>query len=113
MNKQFVAYWLAGLACSGFVSCRVAGAADWEPAPVPLMTRWAADVNPTNTWPDYPRPQLVRADWMNLNGLWDYALGPFTATNPPAFAGKILVPFPLESALSGVGKPMNNHTKLW
>src|SRR5581483_5274883 len=93
--------------------CRVAGAAEWAPAPAPLMTRWAAEVNPTNVWPDYPRPQLVRPDWMNLNGLWDYALTPSTATNPGASSGKILVPFPLESALSGVGKPLNDHTKLW
>lgn len=113
MSKQVVAYWLAGLACSGFVWCRVADAADWEPAPVPLMTRWAADVNPTNAWPDYPRPQLVRPEWMNLNGLWEYALTPSATTNPPPFIGKILVPFPLESALSGVGKPLNDHTKLW
>ena len=77
------------------------------------MTRWAADVNPTNAWPEYPRPQLVRRDWMNLNGLWDYALTPETVTKPTPFTGKILVPFPLESALSGVGKPLNEHTKLW
>jgi hypothetical protein len=77
------------------------------------MTRWAADVNPTNVWPDYPRPQLVRQQWLNLNGLWDYALTPSSTVEHPSYMGKILVPFPLEAALSGVGKPLNDHTKLW
>ena len=77
------------------------------------MTRWAADVNPTNVWPDYPRPQLARPDWLSLNGLWDYTLTPTATVERPPFAGKILVPYPLESALSGVGRPFNDHTKLW
>src|SRR5690242_8344004 len=50
--------------------------AHWRPAEAPLQTRWAADVNPTNVHAEYPRPQLVRADWLNLNGLWDYAIRP-------------------------------------
>ena len=74
----------------------------WHQAKARLMTRWAAEVGPTNALPEYPRPQLVRADWLNLNGLWDYAISPDSTEKLPAFAGKILVPFPLESALSGV-----------
>jgi hypothetical protein len=88
-------------------------AASWHPAKAPLMTRWAAEVGPTNALPDYPRPQLVRADWLNLNGLWDYAITPDSVNQQPPFAGKILVPFPLESALSGVMTHFDGHSKLW
>jgi hypothetical protein len=85
----------------------------WHVQTAPLMTRWAADVNPTNVWPEYPRPQLVRPDWMNLNGLWDYAITPDSAGQAPPFEGKILVPFPVESALSGVMTNFDEHSKLW
>src|SRR3978361_1911172 len=69
-----------------------------------LVTRWAADVTPDNVLPEYPRPQLVRDQWQNINGLWDYALTARPAEQPTAFTGKILVPFPIESYLSGVEK---------
>ena len=96
-----------------FVSMGAQNAPIWHPAKAPLMTRWAADVSPTNVWPEYPRPQLVRPDWMNLNGLWGYAITPGSVDNTPAFAGKILVPFPVESALSGVMAHFDEHSKLW
>jgi Glycosyl hydrolases family 2, sugar binding domain/Glycosyl hydrolases family 2/Glycosyl hydrolases family 2, TIM barrel domain len=85
----------------------------WHPAKAPLMTRWAAEVNPTNALPDYPRPQLVRPDWMNLNGLWDYTITSNSVESVPPFVGKILVPFPVESALSGVMTNVDEHSKLW
>jgi Glycosyl hydrolases family 2, sugar binding domain/Glycosyl hydrolases family 2/Glycosyl hydrolases family 2, TIM barrel domain len=85
----------------------------WHAKKAPLMTRWAADVSPTNVWPEYPRPQLVRPDWMNLNGLWDYAITPDATNSLPPFAGKILVPFPVESALSGVMTHFDERSKLW
>lgn len=66
------------------------------------MTRWAADVDPNNVLPEYPRPQMVRDEWLNLNGLWDYALNRRINEQPTEFDGEILVPFPIESALSGV-----------
>ena len=76
----------------------------WQPKQVPLMTDWAQQVDPTNVLPEYPRPQMVRSNWMNLNGVWQFQPG---ATNDPVpagqnLAGVILVPFPMESALSGV-----------
>ena len=80
-----------------------ARAADWKPAAGPLMTRWAKDVSPTNALPEYPRPQMVRKDWLNLNGLWDIKLADGTQT-------KILVPYPIESALSGVMKHSDRMT---
>ena len=76
-------------------------AADWQPKTAHL-TRWAADVTPQNVHPEYPRPQMVREQWLNLNGLWDYAITPKEAPCPQQYDGQILVPFPIESALSGV-----------
>ncbi len=79
----------------------------------PLMTRWAKEVSPENALPEYPRPQMVRKDWQNLNGLWDYAITAKDAARPESFDGQILVPFPIESALSGVMKPVGPDNRLW
>lgn len=81
----------------------------WKPVPGKLMTRWAKDVDPLNPWPEYPRPLLQRERWMNLNGLWDYQITAITAKDAPMpekADGRILVPFPVESALSGVGRAL-------
>lgn len=86
----------------------------WKPAQGPLMTQWSQQVSPRNALPEYPRPQMTRENWLNLNGLWDYALADKdTATAPAAYSGKILVPYPYESALSGVGKPSIPNQRLW
>ena len=77
------------------------------------MTRWAAEVSPTNAHPEYPRPQLVRPDWQNLNGLWNYAVTPQTAMRATNYDGQILVPFPIESALSGVMRRFDENSTLW
>jgi hypothetical protein len=98
---------------AAFSSIHAGEPAAWQPAKAPLMTRWAAAVGPTNALPEYPRPQLVRADWLNLNGLWDYAITLDSANTFPSFTGQILVPFPLESALSGVMTNLDEHSKLW
>jgi hypothetical protein len=89
-------------------------AADWKAAPAPLMTKWGREITPDRTpWPEYPRPQLVRKDWQNLNGLWDYAIVRKGSATPAAWDGKILVPYPVESALSGVGKHPTEQQELW
>ncbi len=85
----------------------------WQPAAGPLMTRWAAEVGPTNAHPEYPRPQLVRPDWLNLNGLWNYAVTPQAFLAVTNFDGQILVPFPIESALSGVMRRLDETNMLW
>jgi hypothetical protein len=91
----------------------LAAPGDWQPAKGPLMTRWAKDVSPRNAHPEYPRPQMMRSEWRNLNGLWDYAIRPKDQGTPAAFDGKILVPFPVESALSGVMKQVGEENRLW
>ena len=70
----------------------------------PLMTRWAALVDTNAPLPEYPRPQLVRSNWMNLNGIWEFQPGLTNESAPVnrTLSGKILVPYSMESALSGV-----------
>ncbi|MGF7047700.1 beta-galactosidase/beta-glucuronidase [Paenibacillus sp. DS2015] len=85
----------------------------WKPAVGSLMTRWAKEVNPQTVLPEYPRPQMVRDRWMNLNGLWDYAIRSIEVDEISEYDGTILVPFPVESALSGVHKSLLPNEKLW
>lgn len=74
----------------------------WQPAGDKIKTAWADKVDPACPLPEYPRPTLVRPAWQNLNGHWNYAIRPADAPQPELFDGKILVPYPLESSLSGV-----------
>jgi hypothetical protein len=108
---------LVSLGALGAILHAMSGQAEslpiWQPAKAPLMTHWAAGVTPTNCHPEYPRPQLVRPDWQNLNGLWDYAVRPLASGAPEHYDGQILVPFPIESALSGVMKPLGATDALW
>ncbi|HBR34736.1 MAG TPA: beta-galactosidase, partial [Firmicutes bacterium] len=77
------------------------------------MTKWAEEIDIDNVLPEYPRPQMVRGEWLNLNGLWDYAIRKMGKAEFSKYDGKILVPFPLESALSGVKKPLKPEETLW
>lgn len=85
----------------------------WEPKKEKLMTTWGERIDPTNVFPEYPRPILEREEWLNLNGLWDYAILPAGSEVPQNFTGKILVPFPVESALSGVKEKVGESNELW
>ncbi len=85
----------------------------WKPVGGKIMTRWAKDVKPGKAWKEYPRPQFERQDWENLNGLWSYAVTAKDGAKPTEWSGKILVPFAIESALSGVGKPLEPEQALW
>jgi Beta-galactosidase/beta-glucuronidase len=87
--------------------------AQWKIAGDKITTEWAAKVNPDNPLPEYPRPAMVRERWQNLNGLWDYAIEPLSAGTSAKPQGKILVPFAIESALSGVGKTVGADKALW
>ena len=91
-------------------------AQNWKPVPGKISSPWAEKVDPSQPLPEYPRPQLVRNNnWKNLNGLWDYAIIPKkdNINFPKQWDGKILVPFAIESSLSGVGKTVGEESFLW
>jgi len=87
--------------------------AEWQVSQGPLMTQWSGQVSPEKVHPEYPRPQQVRKNWLNLNGLWEYAIRTKEQRQPVQFDGQILVPFPIESALSGVMQPVGEENQLW
>lgn len=86
---------------------------DWQPVDPPMITRWAKDIDPQNPLPEYPRPQMTRDAWQNLNGLWNYAVTGKNVDTPDNWDGEILVPYPIESALSGVKKEFLPDQTLW
>jgi len=108
--KKILSILFVMLMYPGISHAQVSG---WKIAGNKIATTWSANVNPLNPLPEYPRPQMVRSEWKSLNGLWDYAITPANGTMPKTFQGKILVPFAVESALSGVGKPVGQDNILW
>lgn len=86
--------------------------AQWKPVGDKIKTKWASQVTPVNVLPEYPRPIMERRAWKNLNGLWNYAVVTKGQNIPKQFDGQILVPFALESSLSGVGKSLNMNQEL-
>lgn len=88
--------------------------AAWSPKGDKIKTVWAEKVTPDNAWRSYPRPQLQRSQWMNLNGLWNFAVTDQTTTKKQVkYEGQILVPFAIESSLSGVQRTFLPTDKLW
>ena len=87
--------------------------AQWKPAGDKIKTKWASEVNPDNVLPEYPRPIMSRTDWKNLNGLWDFAIVKRNAAEPQAYSEQILVPFAVESSLSGVQKMVGAENVVW
>lgn len=100
------------LAASFAISCNTADKTGWAPVGDRIMTQWGENLDPSEVLPEYPRPQMVRGEWMNLNGLWEYAITPAEA-EPEKMDGNILVPFAVESALSGVGRAVGENEALW
>lgn len=86
--------------------------AQWKPVEGRISTQWSEQVNPDNVLPEYPRPIMERTEWKNLNGLWDYAIIEKGKHTPSVFDGKILVPFAVESSLSGVAKTVGAEKEL-
>jgi len=98
----------AGIGGAGHVAAQDA----WQPKDPPMLTRWAKDIDPKAPLPEYPRPQMTRGEWRNLNGLWNYAVVAGNAEDPAKWDGRILVPYPIESALSGVKKALGPNETL-
>jgi beta-galactosidase/beta-glucuronidase len=101
------------LLLAGLAGLPAAESSGWKIAGGRLTTQWGDQVTPDNAWREYPRPMLVRSAWQNLNGLWEYAIAPRTAAAPSSYEGKILVPFCIESALSGVARKFTPADRLW
>ena len=87
--------------------------AQWKPAGDNIKTTWAEKIDVNHVLPEYPRPIMERQDWTNLNGLWSYAVRPVGENCPVKFDGSILVPFAIESSLSGVQKGLKDNEELW
>ena len=94
------------------ISCTYKKEVNWKIAENPILTKWTSDVDPLKPWLQYPRPDMVRNAWMNLNGLWNYAITR-KGMKPEKWDGTILVPFPIESAVSGVRKRVSENENLW
>ncbi|SHJ81019.1 Glycosyl hydrolases family 2, TIM barrel domain [Tangfeifania diversioriginum] len=107
MKKDFLFFIIIGIYAMNL------NAQPWQPAGNKIKTQWAEEVNPANPLPEYPRPQMERAQWLNLNGLWGYAILERGGNIPATLEGKILVPFAIESSLSGVQKRVGENKELW
>jgi len=107
------------VACLLCLFAKAMSQSDWHIVPGRITTPWAEQVDPSHPLPEYPRPQMVRGEWEkqgeweNLNGLWEYAIVPKDQDEPVSYQGKILVPFAIESALSGVGRTVGKDSTLW
>ena len=110
--------WIIGFSLICLTSCQsvqeeIPQVESWTTAEGPLATRWTSQVTPETPHSEYPRPQLVRDAWINLNGLWEYAIRPLEESQPHNFDGYILVPFAPESSLSGVMRSVGEDAQLW
>ncbi len=109
---------IAGIGLLAALCACAAGAAAGESAAGgsangPLLTPWGETLDKSAVLPEYPRPHMAREAWTNLNGEWDFALTPVDAERPDDFQQKILVPFPVESTLSGVAKAVTPEDAVW
>ena len=102
----------AAAAVIAAISCSTTPKIEWAPVGDRIITVWGENLDPADVLPEYPRPQMVREQWVNLNGLWEYAIAPIEAV-PEEMDGHILVPFAVESALSGVGRAVTENDALW
>jgi beta-galactosidase/beta-glucuronidase len=87
--------------------------AQWTPSGEMIKTKWADKIDIQKVLPEYPRPIMERKEWQNLNGLWQYSITSANSPKPQQFDGNILVPFPVESSLSGVMKSVGKDKALW
>ncbi len=118
MVKPFITVFIL-IVTTGFSASKSMAVETWKQAPSPLTTRWSKDVSPETARPEYPRPNAVRKEWQNLNGMWEFAFDDNTEgtaagwSNGHAFPDKILVPWTFEASLSGIGKGKEIHEHIW
>ncbi|WEH38456.1 AbfB domain-containing protein [Streptomyces sp. AM 2-1-1] len=104
---------LAGALVGAGTAPAAAAVTAWSPKTAPMTTPWTNQVSVDQPLPEYPRPQLTRPDWSNLNGIWDFAVTGKDADRPASFTEQIRVPFVAESALSGIKRKITENDKLW
>ncbi|MDR1783158.1 MAG: beta-galactosidase [Dysgonamonadaceae bacterium] len=110
-NKRI--FILFVLVCGFYVGAYCNTPVEWKPAGEKIKTVWGENLDPDNVLPEYPRPLVERAEWLNLNGLWDLTVQPVESNLPTQYDEKILVPFPVESSLSGIGRQIDETQVLW
>ena len=96
-----------------FIVLENANGQNWQKVPGKISSSWSEKIDPSNPLPEYPRPQMERGRWTNLNGIWNYSVTVKDAGSASSWNGKILVPFAIESALSGVGRMVGKDSTLW
>lgn len=111
MKKSFLFIIILLGACTYSTSGQVSK--EGEVLKYAMSTPWSEKVDEDNVWTGYPRPQMRRDNWINLNGMWDYAIKPMSDQMPSQYDGEILVPFAVESALSKVKKLVGEKNHLW
>lgn len=104
-------FFFAAMLTVAMVACKPD--CQWKPVGDHIMTEWGENLSPDNVHQEYPRPQLVRDEWVNLNGMWNYAITAADAEDSECADGQILVPFAVESSLSGVGRKVTGDDALW
>lgn len=104
---------LLGSIISASLFSSIALAENWQPQQGAMLTQWGEKVTPENVWQAYPRPQMVRQNWQNLNGLWQFKTQEKNAPAPQSYNQQILVPFVMESPLSGIGKRLAETDVIW
>ncbi len=108
-GKLFMGSVLAGV----FALAHTSFSAEWKPVAGSMMTEWGENISPDNAWTEYPRPQMVRENWTNLNGMWEYSITRQSDKRAGVWDGEILVPFAIEAPLSGVGRSLEPYEALW
>lgn len=115
-KKRIISALLATVLLEGLavaVPADRASSKGWKPIAGAMLTPWGENLDPSKVWKEYPRPQMARDQWTNLNGLWEYAVTGKEAGQPGLWTGEILVPFAIEAPLSGVGRRVSPEEALW